>query len=202
MNLIYTWSSAICQICFDLKLWSKLFCKILGMAQGLNLIFGWDLFTCVFLTATGAVFHILLAVLFVSITLHLFTIPCWSTLDLLYCLCVGHWEGKIPRTVCGRLCITFFYTWSIHPIKSSSFREWNTNKVKWGECIYADESSRSNACASQLLPSFFYCTGILSSNSQFSFMQMYWNVCVYGKLPRKYLLFACGFICTSSSACL
>ncbi|KAK7396573.1 hypothetical protein VNO78_17670 [Psophocarpus tetragonolobus] len=37
---------------------------ILGMAQGLNLIFGWDLFTCVFLTATGAVFHILLTVLF------------------------------------------------------------------------------------------------------------------------------------------
>ncbi|MED6168807.1 Ethylene-insensitive protein 2 [Stylosanthes scabra] len=36
---------------------------ILGMAQGLNLIFGWDLFTCVFLTATGAVFHLLLAVL-------------------------------------------------------------------------------------------------------------------------------------------
>ncbi|CAK8543855.1 unnamed protein product [Lathyrus sativus] len=36
---------------------------ILGMAQGLNLIFGWDLFTCVFLTATGAVFHILLSVL-------------------------------------------------------------------------------------------------------------------------------------------
>ncbi|MED6143465.1 Ethylene-insensitive protein 2 [Stylosanthes scabra] len=36
---------------------------MLGMAQGLNLIFGWDLFTCVFLTATGAVFHLLLAVL-------------------------------------------------------------------------------------------------------------------------------------------
>ncbi|KAG5043766.1 hypothetical protein JHK87_007681 [Glycine soja] len=36
---------------------------ILGMAQGLNLIFGWDLFACVFLTATGAVFHILLSVL-------------------------------------------------------------------------------------------------------------------------------------------
>ncbi|XP_061345711.1 ethylene-insensitive protein 2.2-like isoform X2 [Gastrolobium bilobum] len=36
---------------------------ILGMAQGLNLIFGWDLFTCVFLTATGAIFHVLLAVL-------------------------------------------------------------------------------------------------------------------------------------------
>ncbi|AES66110.2 natural resistance associated macrophage protein [Medicago truncatula] len=37
---------------------------ILGMAQGLNLIFGWELFTCVFLTAIGAVFHMLLAVLF------------------------------------------------------------------------------------------------------------------------------------------
>ncbi|WVZ08572.1 hypothetical protein V8G54_021918, partial [Vigna mungo] len=36
---------------------------ILGMAQGLNLIFGWDLFSCVFLAATGVVFHILLAVL-------------------------------------------------------------------------------------------------------------------------------------------
>ncbi|OIV92357.1 hypothetical protein TanjilG_09955 [Lupinus angustifolius] len=36
---------------------------ILGMAQGLNLVFGWDLFTCVFLTATGAVFHLLLALL-------------------------------------------------------------------------------------------------------------------------------------------
>ncbi|XP_052108584.1 ethylene-insensitive protein 2 isoform X1 [Arachis duranensis] len=34
---------------------------ILGVAQGLNLIFGWDLFTCVFLTATSAVFHLLLA---------------------------------------------------------------------------------------------------------------------------------------------
>ncbi|KAK7245123.1 hypothetical protein RIF29_39957 [Crotalaria pallida] len=36
---------------------------ILGMAHGLNLIFGWDLFTCVFLTATGAVFHLFLALL-------------------------------------------------------------------------------------------------------------------------------------------
>ncbi|MED6183580.1 Ethylene-insensitive protein 2, partial [Stylosanthes scabra] len=36
---------------------------ILGMAQGLNLIFGWDLFTCVFLTANGAMFHLLLAVI-------------------------------------------------------------------------------------------------------------------------------------------
>ncbi|CAJ1968903.1 unnamed protein product [Sphenostylis stenocarpa] len=27
---------------------------ILGMAHGLNILFGWDLFTCVFLTATGA----------------------------------------------------------------------------------------------------------------------------------------------------
>lgn len=75
VNFFYTWSSAICQNCFELKLWFKLFCKILGMAQGLNLIFGWDLFTCVFLTATGAVFHILLAVLLVSIILHFFTIP-------------------------------------------------------------------------------------------------------------------------------
>ncbi|KAI4349143.1 hypothetical protein L6164_009775 [Bauhinia variegata] len=36
---------------------------ILGMAHGLNLLFGWDLFTCVFLTVTGAIFHVLLAVL-------------------------------------------------------------------------------------------------------------------------------------------
>ncbi|XP_061368747.1 ethylene-insensitive protein 2.2-like [Gastrolobium bilobum] len=36
---------------------------ILGMAHGLNTLFGWDLFTCVFLTATGAVFHLLLIVL-------------------------------------------------------------------------------------------------------------------------------------------
>ncbi|KAK7345557.1 hypothetical protein VNO77_16162 [Canavalia gladiata] len=36
---------------------------ILGMAHGLNILFGWDLFTCVFLTATGAVFHLLLVVL-------------------------------------------------------------------------------------------------------------------------------------------
>ncbi|KAK7392487.1 hypothetical protein VNO78_20927 [Psophocarpus tetragonolobus] len=35
---------------------------ILGMAHGLNILFGWDLFTCVFLTATGAVFHLLLFV--------------------------------------------------------------------------------------------------------------------------------------------
>ncbi|KAI4306439.1 hypothetical protein L6164_029716 [Bauhinia variegata] len=31
--------------------------QILGMAHGLNLLFRWDLFTCVFLTATGAIFH-------------------------------------------------------------------------------------------------------------------------------------------------
>ncbi|KAF1898051.1 hypothetical protein Lal_00032815 [Lupinus albus] len=36
---------------------------ILVMAQGLNLIFGWDLFTCIVLTATGAVFQQLLALL-------------------------------------------------------------------------------------------------------------------------------------------
>ncbi|KAI4300285.1 hypothetical protein L6164_033681 [Bauhinia variegata] len=36
---------------------------ILGMAHGLNILFRWDLFTCVFLTATGAVFHLLLAAL-------------------------------------------------------------------------------------------------------------------------------------------
>ncbi|KAL5136996.1 Ethylene-insensitive protein 2 [Glycine soja] len=36
---------------------------ILGMAHGLNILFGWDLFTCVFLTATGAVFHLLLFVI-------------------------------------------------------------------------------------------------------------------------------------------
>ncbi|KAK7355569.1 hypothetical protein VNO80_14829 [Phaseolus coccineus] len=36
---------------------------ILGMAHGLNIVFGWDLFACVFLTATGAVFHLLLFVL-------------------------------------------------------------------------------------------------------------------------------------------
>ncbi|KAI4338171.1 hypothetical protein L6164_016515 [Bauhinia variegata] len=36
---------------------------ILGMAHGLNLLFHWDLFTCVFLTATGAIFHLLLAAL-------------------------------------------------------------------------------------------------------------------------------------------
>jgi len=44
-----------------------LFCKILGMAHGLNILFGWDLIACVFLTATGAVFHLLLFVLLVSI---------------------------------------------------------------------------------------------------------------------------------------
>ncbi|KAJ1387714.1 NRAMP family [Sesbania bispinosa] len=36
---------------------------MLGMAHGLNILFGWDLFTCVFLTATGAFFHLLLVVL-------------------------------------------------------------------------------------------------------------------------------------------
>ncbi|KAF7818626.1 ethylene-insensitive protein 2-like [Senna tora] len=36
---------------------------ILGMAHVLNLIFGWDLFTGVFLAATTAVFHLLLAIL-------------------------------------------------------------------------------------------------------------------------------------------
>lgn len=36
---------------------------ILGMAYGLSILFGWDLFTCVFLTATGAAFHLLLFVL-------------------------------------------------------------------------------------------------------------------------------------------
>lgn len=171
VNLICTCSSAICQICFDLKLWFKLFCKILGMAQGLNLIFGWDLFTCVFLTSTGAVFHILLSILLVSIILHLFVISCWSTLYLIYCLCLGHWEGKTPRPVCGRICFAFFYTWTTHQsIRKSTFDEWDSNKVEWGECVYANESSRSNSCASQLLPSFFYCTGIISYHSQFFFM--------------------------------
>ncbi|KAI5384442.1 hypothetical protein KIW84_071451 [Lathyrus oleraceus] len=33
---------------------------VLGIAQGLNLIFGWDLFTCIFLTTIGAVFNLLL----------------------------------------------------------------------------------------------------------------------------------------------
>lgn len=36
---------------------------ILGMAHLLNLIFGWDLFTCVLLAATSAAFHLLLAIL-------------------------------------------------------------------------------------------------------------------------------------------
>ncbi|TKY52976.1 Ethylene-insensitive protein 2 [Spatholobus suberectus] len=36
---------------------------ILGMAHGLNILLGWDLFTCVFLSASGAVFHLLLFVL-------------------------------------------------------------------------------------------------------------------------------------------
>ena len=136
------------------------FCKILGMAHGLNILFGWDLFTCVFLTATGAVFHILLSVLLVSIIICLFINLCWTTLYLSNCFCLGHWEGKNPRTVCCRFCISFVYTWTAYQsTRSSIFHEWNTR----GGCICANESSRSKSCTSQLLPSFLYCTGIISS---------------------------------------
>lgn len=39
----------------------------MGIAHGLNLLFGWDLFTCVFLTAINAVFFPLFTTLLVSI---------------------------------------------------------------------------------------------------------------------------------------
>ncbi|MCH82071.1 ethylene-insensitive protein 2-like, partial [Trifolium medium] len=58
-----TWTCLLLGIQMELSVIMLDLNMILGMAQGLNLIFGWDLFTCVFLTATGAVFHILLAVL-------------------------------------------------------------------------------------------------------------------------------------------
>ncbi|KAK2364125.1 metal transporter Nramp6 [Trifolium repens] len=58
-----TWTCFLLGIQMELSVIMLDLNMILGMAQGLNLIFGWDLFTCVFLTATGAVFHILLAVL-------------------------------------------------------------------------------------------------------------------------------------------
>lgn len=59
-----TWTCLLLGIQAELSVIMLDLNMILGMAQGLNLIFGWDLFTCVFLTATGAVFHILLAILF------------------------------------------------------------------------------------------------------------------------------------------
>ncbi|TKY62146.1 Ethylene-insensitive protein 2 [Spatholobus suberectus] len=58
-----TWTCMLLGIQTELSVIMLDLNMILGMAQGLNLIFGWDLFTCVFLTATGAVFHILLTVL-------------------------------------------------------------------------------------------------------------------------------------------
>ncbi|KAJ1395939.1 NRAMP family [Sesbania bispinosa] len=58
-----TWTCMLLGIQTELSVIMLDLNMILGMAQGLNLIFGSDLFTCVFLTATGAVFHILLAVL-------------------------------------------------------------------------------------------------------------------------------------------
>ncbi|XP_027349800.1 ethylene-insensitive protein 2-like [Abrus precatorius] len=58
-----TWTCMLLGIQTELSVIMLDLNMILGMAQGLNLIFGWDLFTCVFLTAIGAVFHILLAVL-------------------------------------------------------------------------------------------------------------------------------------------
>ncbi|KAK7337073.1 hypothetical protein VNO77_17632 [Canavalia gladiata] len=58
-----TWTCMLLGIQTELSVIMLDLNMILGMAQGLNLIFGWDLFTCVFLTATGGVFHILLAVL-------------------------------------------------------------------------------------------------------------------------------------------
>ncbi|CAI8614600.1 unnamed protein product [Vicia faba] len=58
-----TWTCLLLGIQTELSVIMLDLNMILGMAQGLNLIFGWDLFTCVFLTATGAVFHILLSVL-------------------------------------------------------------------------------------------------------------------------------------------
>ncbi|KAK7285047.1 hypothetical protein RJT34_19805 [Clitoria ternatea] len=58
-----TWTCMLLGIQTELSVIMLDLNMILGMAEGLNLIFGWDLFTCVFFTATGAIFHILVAVL-------------------------------------------------------------------------------------------------------------------------------------------
>ncbi|XP_057438324.1 ethylene-insensitive protein 2.2-like [Lotus japonicus] len=57
-----TWTCMLLGIQAELSVIMLDLNMILGMAQGLNLIFGWDLLACVFLTATGAIFHIVLAV--------------------------------------------------------------------------------------------------------------------------------------------
>lgn len=96
---------------------------------------------------------------------------------LIKLLCLGHWEGKIPRPVCCRLCIGFFYTWNADQSTGNSiFHEWNTNKIEWGECICANESSRSKSCTSQLLPAFLYCTGIISSH---------FPLCIYNEMSAS-----------------
>lgn len=46
-----------------------LLCQVLGIAHGLNLLLGVDLFTCVFLTAIDAIFYPILATLIVSMVL-------------------------------------------------------------------------------------------------------------------------------------
>lgn len=64
----------------------------------------------------------------------------------------------------SRLHIGFLCPWSINQSSGNdAFHEWDANKIKRRECICTNESSRSKYNASQLLPSFFNCTGTSAS---------------------------------------
>ncbi|XP_058735828.1 nucleobase-ascorbate transporter 4-like isoform X1 [Vicia villosa] len=47
----------------------------------------------------------------------------------------------LGQFVAGFVLLSFVHGLFHQSIRSSTFCEWNTNKVEWGECIYAYESS-------------------------------------------------------------
>lgn len=76
---------------------------ILGMAHGLNILFGWDLFTCVFFTATGAVFHLLLFVLLDIEKAKILGLFVSGSVILLFVLGILINQPEIPLSVNGIL---------------------------------------------------------------------------------------------------
>ncbi|PPD96642.1 hypothetical protein GOBAR_DD06327 [Gossypium barbadense] len=79
---------------------------VLGVAHGINLLFGMDLSTGVFLAALDAVLFPVFA----------------STL------------GKFPMHLCSRFHIAFLCFWSApQSTRNFYFHAWDANKVEWGE---------------------------------------------------------------------
>ncbi|KAL2323206.1 hypothetical protein Fmac_027585 [Flemingia macrophylla] len=76
---------------------------ILGMAHGLNILFGWDLFTCVFFTATSAVFHLLLFVLLDIGKVKILGLFVSGFVFLLFVLGILINQSEIPLSVNGTL---------------------------------------------------------------------------------------------------